>query len=167
MNMKRILSVFASLAILFGATTFVANAQYNNGGNPGIAIAGSATSSQLPDKAKSFIKKHFKDVGMRCCENYYAKGKIEVELNNGVDLEFDTKGQIVEIDAPDNMLLSSTVVKEILPHKAYSRLEKDGLINSVESIEFSKGKVYEVDLNIPDPDTYLFTPEGIFIAIED
>lgn len=154
------------MAIAFSAPTFVAEAQYY-GGSPGIAMAGSADVSQLPDKAKTFIKKHFKDVGVRTCEKYFAKGKYEVELANGVDLEFNTGGEILEIDAPDNIILANSVIKDILPHKAYTRLEKDGMLNSVESIEFKKGKVYEVELRISDPDTYVFSPEGSFIAIED
>lgn len=166
MNIKKIIPAITALAITISVPSFMAEAQYLNGG-PGIAIAGSADVSQLPDKAKSFMKKHFKDVGARTCEQYFAKGKYEVELTNGIDLEFNTKGEIIEVDAPDCTVLPAALVKEILPHKAYSRLEKDGFVNNVESIEFDKGKVYEVELNISDPDTYVFNPEGIFIAIED
>lgn len=166
MNIKKIIPAITALAITISVPSFMVEAQYLNGG-PGIAIAGSADVSQLPDKAKSFMKKHFKDVGVRTCEQYFAKGKYEVELTNGIDLEFNTKGEIIEVDAPHCTVLPAALVKEILPHKAYSRLEKDGFVNNVESIEFDKGKVYEVELNISDPDTYVFNPEGIFIAIED
>ncbi|MCM1110448.1 MAG: PepSY-like domain-containing protein [Clostridium sp.] len=166
MKTNRLLAAVAALIIGMATPSFVAEAQFVGGG-PGIAVAGSTDVSQLPSKAKSFIDKHFKGVAVRSCEKYFAKGKYEVELSNGVDLEFNTKGEIVEIDAPDNMVLLSSVVKDFLPKKAYERLEKDGMAGSVESIEFRKGKVYEVDLRIPGPDTYLFTPEGIFIAIED
>lgn len=37
----------------------------------------------------------------------------------------------------------------------------------VESVEFNRGKVYEVELNIPGPDTYVFDLNGVFLAIED
>ncbi|MBD5356023.1 MAG: hypothetical protein HDR88_03320 [Bacteroides sp.] len=166
MKTKVILSAFAALAIAFTTPAFEVQAQ-SIGGGPGIAMVGSANISQLPDKAKSFIDKHFKDIAVKTCEKYFAKGKYEVELVNGIDLDFNTQGEVIEIDAPDNAVLSPTVVKEILPHKAYSRLEQSGYINSIESIEFKKGKVYEVELKIADPDTYIFSVDGTFIAIED
>lgn len=166
MKTKGILAAMAALTIACAPGAFEVQAQ-NYGGGPGIVMSGSADVSKLPDKAKSFINKHFKDVAVRTCERYYAKDKYEVELVNGVDFEFNSKGEIVEIDTPGNTVLAQSVVKDILPHKAYARLENDGMIGNVESIEFKKGKVYEVDLRIQGPDTYLFTPEGVFIAIED
>lgn len=167
MKFRNLISGMASLAILFGAADAVAQVPMNYGGNPGIVMAGSADYSQLPKKAQAFIEKHFKNVGVRTCEKYYAKGKYEVELQNGVDLEFNTKGELIEVDAPDNSLLPIAVVKDVMPRKAYDRLEKDGYIGNVESIELNRGKVYEVELNIPGPDTYVFDINGLFLAIED
>lgn len=54
-----------------------------------------------------------------------------------------------------------------MPRKAYGRLEKDGLAGMVETIELNRGKVYEVDLNIAGPDTYVFDVDGVFLVIED
>lgn len=150
-----------ALAMACGVTT--ASAQ----GGPGLVIQGSQTVEKLPSKAKAFINKHFKDVAVTKCQEYFAKGKYEVELRNGVDLEFDRNGKILEIDAPDNTTLAASVVKDILPSNAWKRLEKQGLTTSVESIEFRRGKVYEVELNIPSPDTYIFDINGTFLAIED
>ena len=167
MKLKSLISGIASLAILFGTANAVAQVPVISGGAPGIAVAGSSDYSQLPDKAKKFIDKHFKNTGVQKCEKYFAKGKYEVELRNGVDLEFNTKGELVEIDAPGNTVLPATVVKDFLPHKAYERLEKDGYAGSVESIELNRGKAYEVELNIAGPDTYVFDLGGVFLAIED
>lgn len=167
MKLKSFMSVAASLAILFGAATAVAQAPINTGGNPGIVMAGSQNYSQLPEKARHFIEKHFKDVGVRSCEKYFAKGKYEVELANGIDIDFDSKGNVIEVDAPGNTMLSTEVVKELLPSKAYDRLVKDGFGSMVESVEFNRGKVYEVELNVPSPDTYVFDINGVFLAIED
>lgn len=165
MKIKGILSVFAAMAILVGVNAADVNAQYYGG--PGIAMSGSATQAQLPAKAKNFINKHYKGVEIKKCEQYYAKGKYEVELVTGVDLEFNSKGDIVEIDAPGNSVLPKYVLKDLLPRKAYSRLEKDGYINYVDSIEFKKGKAIEVGLEIPGPDTYVFDIDGVFLAIQD
>lgn len=168
MKLKNLLSGFASLAVLFGAAGYTA-AQVPDivGSNPGIAIAGSQDYTQLPEKAKAFIEKHFKGVDVKTCEKYFAKDKYEIELANGVDLEFNSQGVLTEVDAPDDAVLPVAVVKEIMPGKAFDRLDKDGLSGMVESIELNRGKVYEVELNIPDPDTYVFDLDGVFIAIEE
>lgn len=167
MKFKNLLSAAAVCALLFGAADAVAQVPDLNGSNPGIVIAGSQNYDQLPEKAKAFVEKHFKDVGIKTCERYFAKGKYEIELTDGIDLEFDMKGNLVEIDAPDNTLLPAAVVKDIMPAKAYERLEKDGFSAMVESIELNNGKVYEVDLSLAGPDTYIFDIDGVFIAIED
>ncbi len=168
MEFKRLMSVGTAFAMLIGgASTIAAQAPYYNGGNPGIVTAASQDASQLPEKATKFIDKHFKNVGISKCEKYFAKGKYEVELVNGIDLEFDSKGNILEIDAPGNTVLPATVVKDIIPSKAYERLSNDGFSAMVESIEFNRGKVYEIELNIPGPDTFVFDINGVFLAIED
>ncbi len=160
----------AAVALMFMCASPAMLAQaprYNNGGMPGLVVAGSENYQQLPEKARKFVEKHFKDSNVAKCEKYFAKGKYEVELTNGIDIEFDAQGTVTEIDAPDRAYIASSIVKDILPHKAFSRLEKEGLSQTVESVEFKKGKVYEVDVNIPGPDTYVFDINGEFLMIED
>ena len=66
------------------------------------------------------------------------------------------------------MVLSSEVVKDVLPGKSFRRLNDAGLASSVESIEFNRrGKAIEVELAINDPDTYIFDLSGNFLAIQD
>lgn len=166
----KLIAAFATvMAMTFGSV--IASAQNQNAiprdTNPGIVMAGTQNYSQLPDKAKHFISKHFKNVGVAKCEKFFAKGQYEVELVNGVDIEFNLKGEVTEIDAPGNTFLPVAVVKDVMPHKSYNRLEKDGLTAKVESIEFKKGKAYEVEVGIPAPDTFIFDIDGDFIAIED
>lgn len=169
MKTKLIIAFATVMTVMFGG--LISSAQVPSepllNTTPGIAVAGSADARQLPDKAKHFISKHFKNTGIEKCEKFFAKGEYEVELTNGVDIEFNLDGVVIEIDAPDRTYLPITVVKEVLPHKAYSRLEKAGLTGKVESIEFKKGRAYEVELNIPNPDTYIFDINGEFIALED
>ena len=92
--------------------TFRAEAQ-----TPGIVMAGSENYSGMPKGARRFIDKHFKGVGVKSCERYFAKGTYEVELANGVDIEFDSNGKVKEIDVPKGALLSIDIVKELLPGK--------------------------------------------------
>lgn len=159
------IGIVAAVAMSFAVATatFRADAQA-----PGIAMAGSQNYSSLPKDARHFIEKHFKGVGVTSCERYYAKGKYEVELSNGVDIEFNDKGKVIEIDAPSGALLPVALVKDLLPGKAFKRLQDAGIAARVESIEFDKrGKAVEVELSIPEPDTYIFDINGEFIAIQD
>lgn len=167
--MKNHLFITAAVisAISFAAFTAAAQSPAQYGGNPGIVMSGSQNYDKIPRKAKHFIDKHFKGVAVSKCEQYFAKGKYEVELANGVDIEFNTNGDVIEVDAPDNTYLAQAVVKDLLHRSAYSRLEKDGLASKVESVELKKGKAVEVEIDIPDPDTYIFDINGNFIAIED
>lgn len=159
------IGIVAAVAMSFAVATatFRADAQA-----PGIAMVGSQNYSSLPKDARHFIEKHFKGVGVTSCERYYAKGKYEVELSNGVDIEFNDKGKVIEIDAPSGALLPVALVKDLLPGKAFKRLQDAGIAARVESIEFDKrGKAVEVELSIPEPDTYIFDINGEFIAIQD
>ena len=169
MKTKLIIAFATAMTMIFGG--FFSTAQTPQtppiDTNPGIAISGSQNYNKLPNKAKHFITKHFKNFGVQKCEKYFAKEEYEVELTNGIDIEFNLNGDVTEIDAPNDSFLSVDVVKDILPHKSYTRLEKDGLNSKVEPIEFKKGKVYEVEIDIQDPDTFIFDINGEFIAIED
>ncbi|MDE7145216.1 MAG: hypothetical protein K2O30_03590, partial [Duncaniella sp.] len=93
----KLIATFASvMAMIFGV--FASNAQTQNAiardTNPGVVMAGSQNYSQLPGKARHFIEKHFKDVGVAKCEKFFARGEYEVELVNGIDIEFNLKGDI-------------------------------------------------------------------------
>ena len=132
--------------------TAQAEPQINNG-MPGIVMAGSQNYNKIPEKARKFVDKHFKGTAVSKCEQYFAKGQYEVELANGVDIDFNRKGEVLEIDAPDNTSLAQSVVEDLLHHGAYNRLVKDGYVNNVESIEFRKGRAVEVEIGIEGPDT--------------
>lgn len=135
--------------------------------NPGLVIAGSQTPAQLPASATKFIMKHFKGVGIVKCERYFSKGKYEVELANGVDIEFNNSGVVTEIDAPEGATLAPSVVREVVPEKTFRHLEANGLDAKVQTVEFKRGKFYEVELAIPSPDTFIFDINGNFLLIDD
>lgn len=167
MKAHLLLSIAAAALIMAGPSASAQGAPQVNNGMPGIVMAGSQNYSKLPEKARKFIEKHFKNATVSKCEQYFAKGTYEVELSDGLDIEFNNKGQVIEIDAPDNAYLNATVVKELLHRGSYDRLAKDGLQDKVESIEFRKGRAVEVEVGIKGPDTYIFDLNGMLIAIED
>lgn len=174
-NIMKTRNIFVALALslIMGGSSLSSAAQNRipvqiAGGGPGIAVAASQNSSKLPKTARSFIQKNFKGVNVTKCVQYFAKNKYEVELSNGVDIDFDNNGKVVEIKAPGRSTLAPSVVKNLLHKNAYRRLEKDGLASKVESIEFKHNrKNVEVELSIPGPDTYIFDINGTFIAITD
>lgn len=166
--MKNLLIAAAAIsAVAFTGFSASAQAPQQYDTNPGIVMAGSQDYSKIPGKAKKFIDKHFKGVAVRSCEQEFAKGKYDVELANGVEIEFNNNGDILEVDAPDNAYLSPAVAKDLLHDSAFGQLEKKGLLDKVESIEFKKGRAVEVSLDIPDPDTYIFDIDGNVIAVDD
>lgn len=134
---------------------------------PGIVMAGSYDASKLPAEAHKFLSKHFGTAKIVKCEQYFAKGKIEVELNTGVDVEFDMKGNVMEVDAPDGTYLSETLLRDLLHKSAFDRLTREGYAARVESVEFKKGRAVEVNVDRPDPDTYVFDLNGVLLMMED
>ena len=166
MKIRNLIIGFGILASIMAVNPSFAQAPQMIGG-PGIAVSGSANQAQLPQKAKSFIDKHFKGVDVRSIEKNFIKGSYDVDLSNGVEIEFDSAGNVKEIDAAKNSVLSATLVKDVMHSKAYKHLEKAGMAGKVESIEFNKKKVCSVELKVPEPDTYLYDVNGVFIAIVD
>lgn len=164
---KKIL--LASAAAIAAAMTAVAQVPSHpvEFSTPGIVMAGSVNTDALPDKAKDFIAKYFPGVAVTKCEHYYAKGEYSVELSTSVDIDFDLKGNVTEVEAPDMSVLPRSLVKDLLHDTAFARLIADGYADKVESIEFKRGRVVEVSVNKQDPDTYVFDLNGVFIALED
>lgn len=170
MKARKIAACLAAVVIALGGFSQAAaqnNARYQGG--PGIVVSGSSNrAANLPAKAKAFLNKHFKGVQVVKCENFFTRGESDVELSNGIDIEFNKQGRVMEIDAPDNSYLPTAVVKDLVHTNAYRRLEKDGLAARVESIDFDKrGRTVEIEVGIEEPDIYVFDINGNFIAIAD
>lgn len=134
---------------------------------PGIAVAGSIESAQLPKPAKDFIKKHFPGVDIKDSERDFLSGEYDVDLVDGTDLEFNSKGEIIEIEAGKRHVLSQRLLKEILPDRAYKELERQGNINNVETVKKDSRKGYKVELRNVDLDDYRFDIEGVLISIDN
>lgn len=134
---------------------------------PGIVVAGSIESAQLPKPAKDFIKKHFPGAAIKESSRDFISGEYDVELVDGTDLEFNSKGEIIEIEAGKRKVLSQRLLKEILPDKAYKELESRSYINNVETVKKDSRKGYKVELRNVDLDDYRFAPDGTLISIDD
>lgn len=142
MKLKSLACAAVTLA-LAAAPALTASAQYPLG--PGPAVAGSATAAQLPQKATKFLQKYYRHTAVRSIEREFGPGTFDVELADGTDIEFNTAGDVVEIEAPDRgPALSDDVVKAILPSQAYKRVKAAGQAGHVDEIELRDGRVYVI-----------------------
>lgn len=119
--------------------------------------------ANLPAKAQTFIKKHFAKEAIRDCEQ--DGNRYEVELKNGVDIEFSAQGELIKIDA-GKKTLSLAMLKEILPAKAYDELKSRNVIDDVEEVEL-RGAGIKVELRkMLGDDEYRFDKDGNLLYID-
>lgn len=123
-------------------------------------IPASVESSDLPVEAKSFIKKHFDGKTIVKYEKKFWSNSYELELSDGTDLDFDSKGKCTEVSAPDHEVLSNTLVRELLPAGACKTLLDQGMLDSVEEIQINPSKGYKVEVRHDRIDDYRFNNAG-------
>lgn len=126
-------------------------------GGVGPAVAGSAKVTMIPEKALTFIVEYYPGAGIVSMEKEYASNSYEIELSDGTELEFDSAGNLTDIDS--ETALADDVVKDILPARAYNQLKGDNLTSNIDSIEVTKNG-YNVELNVPEDVEYFFSMEG-------
>ncbi len=165
--MKSKVLIASAIAIACCGMYNQASAQRFNNTTPGILLSGSCDTSALPKTATDFLDKHFRGVKVKKCTHDYADATYKVKLSNGVEVEFGNDGKVVEIEAADKGRLSEAVIKEVVPSKTYKYIKSNKMIANVEGIEYSRGRVVEIDLAVKGPDTVVFDLDGNFLVIED
>ena len=152
------------------ATPFFANAQQNivpdkpiYVNNIGPAVSGSEPVTMIPINGIRFIVENFPDEGIVSMDKEFASNTYDVKLTNDTELEFNSKGSLVEIDAPDNTDLPESVVQAVLPAKAYAALQNQGIANHIESIKMENGG-YTIDMNLPGDIEYFYAIEEEIIT---
>ena|SRR5690606_35400261 len=129
-----------------------------------IGIFAQANTDKLPKAAQDYISQHFSSISITKVEEngnwkIWEDDKYEVRLSNGIELDFDENGQIVEIESKNN----EPVPEGALPQNIANYLktnyagiaikgwEKDGKGQEVElvdgtELEFDKdGKFQKID----------------------
>ncbi len=170
--MKRI-NLFLSAAALFAVTGMPA-AMAQVPSHPlsegfmgvGPVVSGSVDISSLPEKAREFIHKHFRELEVMKCSEDYADHSYEVDLSDGTDLEFDSKGEWTEVDAGSARVLSKDMVRHLLPDRARRELEHRGVIDNVETVKRGQ-KGYKVELRGVELDDYRFSTDGKLLSVSD
>ncbi|MCY2687995.1 PepSY-like domain-containing protein [Salinimicrobium sp. TH3] len=89
-----------------------------------IGMFAQTSTGNLPGTAQNFIKQHFSSVSVTGVEEnsnwkIWEDEKYEVKLANGIELDFDENGNIIEIDSQNNEALPMTA----LPAKVASYLQ--------------------------------------------
>ena len=122
------------------------------------------SASGLPEAAKSFIAKNYATVGVRECERD-DDGHYDVELKNGVDMEFSEAGKLMKIDAGRHKV-SKSILKSILPTKVYAELEERKVLSKVEEVELNRYNI-KIDIRQMWDDELIFDLEGNLLQITD
>lgn len=125
----------------------------------------SVESAELPVEAKSFIKQHFGNTAIAKYEKKFWSNSYEIELTDGTDIDFDSKGKCTGIDAPDNAFLSQSIINDLLPKSAVKTLTDNDLINAVEEIEYNSSKGYKVEVRHHTIDDYRFDAAGKVLRV--
>lgn len=172
MTLKRTMTMMGA-ALLLGSATAMAQVvpaePINEGSTPGLVMAGSSSASQLPQPALKFINQYFKGLDISKVEREYAKGTYDVDFVNGLDIEFNNQGKVVEIDAPDGMALAPSVIRALVSHKAYENLKRNGSLKLVNSIDltYNRGKLVKVETVAAMPQEIVMDFNGNIVLVEE
>lgn len=131
------------------------------GANVGPAVSGSASVKMIPIEGIRFIVENYPKYGIVSMEKEFAPNTYDVKLTDGTEIEFNSKGNVIEIDAAEDQDIPESVIQAILPVKAYNKLKNDGIADNIESIEVVKGG-YKIDVNIPDAEYFYAVEEDVF-----
>lgn len=130
----------------------------------GPVIAGSVDLSQLPKEAREFLKKLFKDKTVTKCELEFTDRSYDIDLADGTDIEFDSKGQWTEVDAGNRRVLPMDLVRHLIPDMARKEIERRELAGRIETIKRST-RGYKVEFRGTDIDDIRFDSHGRVLKI--
>lgn len=146
--MKSITKCLSVTLTAIAAGCFIANAQMpvlNTGVGP--AIAGSYNPNNLPERALKFVRDYYGSHYAKSCEKDYDTENYDLTMTDGTEIEFDYQGKVMEIEAPDNSVISTDAVKKIVPRDVYKKLAELGVTDQIEKIDREKRGF---DINLTD-----------------
>ena len=172
MTLKRTVMMMGA-ALLLGSAAAMAQVvpaePINEGTTPGLVMAGSSSAADLPQPALKFINHYFKGLDISKVERQYAKGLYDVDFANGLEIEFNNQGKVMEIDAPDGMALAPSVVRALMSHKAYENLKRNGSVKFINSIDltYNRGKLVKVETVAAAPQDIVMDFNGNIVLVEE
>lgn len=132
----------------------------------GPVVSGSVDFGSIPSKARKFLQKHCDGHAVVKCEKEYTSGDFDIELADGIEMEFDAKGNLVDIEAPENYSLSPTLLKACVPGKLYNLLDHNGFKGCVESVHHDSAG-YRLEVADPVFEQVCFDSSGVLTLIVD
>lgn len=133
----------------------------------GPVVSGSVDYSSIPSKARKFLQKHCDGHAVVKCEKQFTSGDFEIELADGIEMEFDGKGNLLEIEAPDNYSLSPVLLKAVVPGKLYHLLDHNGFKECVEAVHHDAKGGYRLEVADPVFEQVCYDSTGVLTLIVD
>lgn len=127
-------------------------------------VSGTVGYETLPSKARKFLEKHCDGHAVVKCEKRFTSGEFQIQLADGIDFRFDSKGNVIETEAPEGYSLSSYLLKAVVPGKLYRLLIHNGFEQSVEAV-YRDSSGYRIEVSDPLFQTVAFDPSGILTLV--
>lgn len=165
--MKRSIIPALMLAIAAVAAPVFSNAQCKVVPDKPVKVGGvgpvvTKSVEMIPEPALTFIVEYYPAAGIVEMEKNTLRNTYEVELADGTELEFDSKGRVIEIDADDNNI-PVDALQALLPDTAFNDLKAKNALDQVESVKLTK-KGYKVELNDNADTSFIYAIDGVFMT---
>ena len=130
----------------------------------GPAVSGTVSYEALPPKARKFLERHCNGHAVVKCEKTFTSGEFTIQLADGIMFDFDSKGNVIETEAPNGYSLSSPLLKAVVPGKLYRLLIHNGFEQSVEAVRRDRSG-YRINVSDPVFKTVAFDPSGVLTLV--
>ncbi len=117
---------------------------------------------RLPAEARSFINQHFSDLKIsyiKIDSEFLQLKKYEVVLINGAEIEFDSKGNWIEVDTKRQQ-----VPANIIPAAIKDYVSSNFSNNIITKIERER---YGFDVELDNDLSVKFNKKGMFLRLDD
>lgn len=132
----------------------------------GPVVSGSVDYASIPPKARKFLEKHCDGHAVVKCDKEFTSGEYDIQLADGIEFEFDSKGNIIDTEAPEGYSLSKPLLKAVLPGKLYNILIHNGFEQSVEAVHRERSG-YRIEVADPVFKAVTFDPSGVLTLVVD
>ncbi len=112
--------------------------------------------SQLPAAAQTFVKKHFPKNKIAYAEKDWRS--YEVKLDNGVELDFDSKGSWTKVDGENNAIPAAVIPEAI---RNYAKKNYP----NIPVVKIEK-KSYGYQIELANDIDLKFNKQGKFLSID-
>ncbi|GET45189.1 PepSY-like domain-containing protein [Capnocytophaga felis] len=132
-------------------------ANNNNGGNGNAGIGNTTIIGTVPQvvqtNANNFLATYFPSIAVKKIE--VESNKVEYDLANGVDIDFDLNGNWINVDAPDRQSIPTGFIPAAITRYvqanysryAFNSIEKKATSYEVELVGFKRDLIFDLNGN--------------------